>query len=80
MKPLSSVRFSSFSLLSSSCYYVSCLIFWSRYECSSSVCSGDKVETFPVLKIDSKDIVDTTGAGDAFVGGKSFPCVYLIYF
>lgn len=31
---------------------------------------GDKVETFPVLKIDSKDIVDTNGAGDAFVGGK----------
>ncbi|XP_023264274.1 adenosine kinase-like, partial [Seriola lalandi dorsalis] len=31
--------------------------------------SSDKVETFPVLKIDSKDIVDTNGAGDAFVGG-----------
>uniref|UniRef100_A0A8C7I9K0 Adenosine kinase n=1 Tax=Oncorhynchus kisutch TaxID=8019 RepID=A0A8C7I9K0_ONCKI len=30
---------------------------------------GDKVETFPVLKIDQKDIVDTNGAGDAFVGG-----------
>ncbi|KAG7236331.1 hypothetical protein INR49_001028 [Caranx melampygus] len=30
---------------------------------------SDKVETFPVLKIDPKDIVDTNGAGDAFVGG-----------
>ncbi|MED6289210.1 hypothetical protein CHARACLAT_000382 [Characodon lateralis] len=30
---------------------------------------GDKIETFPVLKIDPKDIVDTNGAGDAFVGG-----------
>ncbi|XP_053189185.1 adenosine kinase isoform X1 [Scomber japonicus] len=34
-----------------------------------TVIFSDKVETFPVLKIDSKDIVDTTGAGDAFVGG-----------
>ncbi|XP_071377426.1 adenosine kinase isoform X2 [Centroberyx affinis] len=30
---------------------------------------GDKVETFPVLEIDPKNIVDTNGAGDAFVGG-----------
>ncbi|XP_028982718.1 adenosine kinase isoform X2 [Betta splendens] len=30
---------------------------------------SDKVETFPVLTIDPKDIVDTNGAGDAFVGG-----------
>uniref|UniRef100_A0A8C9ZU62 Adenosine kinase n=1 Tax=Sander lucioperca TaxID=283035 RepID=A0A8C9ZU62_SANLU len=29
----------------------------------------DTIETFPVLKIDPKDIVDTNGAGDAFVGG-----------
>lgn len=28
------------------------------------------METFPVLKIDPKDIVDTNGAGDAFVGGE----------
>jgi len=26
-------------------------------------------ETYPVIPIDSKDIVDTNGAGDAFVGG-----------
>ncbi|KAJ8406734.1 hypothetical protein AAFF_G00296500 [Aldrovandia affinis] len=30
---------------------------------------GDKVVTFPVLDIDQSDIVDTNGAGDAFVGG-----------
>lgn len=29
----------------------------------------DKVQTFPVHPIDSKEIVDTTGAGDAFAGG-----------
>jgi len=27
---------------------------------------------FPVIKIAEKDIVDTNGAGDAFVGGKQF--------
>ncbi|KAM6956378.1 adenosine kinase isoform 1-T1 [Aplochiton taeniatus] len=31
--------------------------------------NGDKVETFPVLEINPKDLVDTNGAGDAFVGG-----------
>ncbi|XP_064863906.1 adenosine kinase-like [Oncorhynchus nerka] len=30
---------------------------------------GDKLETFKVLQIEQKDIVDTNGAGDAFVGG-----------
>ncbi|RXN08933.1 adenosine kinase-like isoform X1 [Labeo rohita] len=30
---------------------------------------GDKVKRFPVLDIDQNDIVDTNGAGDAFVGG-----------
>lgn len=30
---------------------------------------GEKVTTFPVLDIDQNDIVDTNGAGDAFVGG-----------
>ncbi|XP_029376219.1 adenosine kinase isoform X2 [Echeneis naucrates] len=30
---------------------------------------SDKIETFPVVKVESKDIVDTNGAGDAFVGG-----------
>ena len=29
----------------------------------------DQVRTFPVHQIDSKDIVDTTGAGDAFAAG-----------
>ncbi|KAI4886366.1 hypothetical protein NFI96_022454 [Prochilodus magdalenae] len=30
---------------------------------------GDKVTMFPVIDIDQNDIVDTNGAGDAFVGG-----------
>ncbi|XP_042562227.1 adenosine kinase-like, partial [Clupea harengus] len=30
---------------------------------------GDNVTSFPVLDIDQNDIVDTNGAGDAFVGG-----------
>lgn len=30
---------------------------------------SDKIETFPVVKTDPKYIVDTNGAGDAFVGG-----------
>lgn len=34
-------------------------------------CVGDKVEAFPVVKISPKDIVDTNGAGDAFVGGEN---------
>ncbi|KTG31656.1 hypothetical protein cypCar_00003615 [Cyprinus carpio] len=29
---------------------------------------SDKVETFPVLEIDQSEMVDTNGAGDAFVG------------
>lgn len=38
--------------------------------------TDDKVETFPVLEIKRSEIVDTTGAGDAFVGGtcKAFLC------
>lgn len=30
---------------------------------------GEKVTMFSVLDIDQNDIVDTNGAGDAFVGG-----------
>ncbi|XP_023658814.1 adenosine kinase-like isoform X2 [Paramormyrops kingsleyae] len=33
------------------------------------VAKGDKVVTFPVVEIDQSEIVDTNGAGDAFVGG-----------
>lgn len=36
------------------------------------VYSDNKVETFPILEIDPKDLVDTNGAGDAFVGGMIF--------
>ncbi|KAG8000070.1 Adenosine kinase [Nibea albiflora] len=31
--------------------------------------TATRSKTFPVLKIDPKDMVDTNGAGDAFVGG-----------
>ncbi|XP_008435183.1 adenosine kinase-like isoform X2 [Poecilia reticulata] len=36
---------------------------------------GDEVTMFPVLDIDQNDIVDTNGAGDAFVGGFLFALV-----
>jgi adenosine kinase len=36
---------------------------------STIVAFEGKVHEFPVIPIDSKNIVDTTGAGDAFVGG-----------
>ena len=36
-----------------------------------SVSTEGRVMEFPVIKIAEKDIVDTNGAGDAFVGGKS---------
>lgn len=29
------------------------------------------MDTFPVIEIDQKEIVDTNGAGDAFVGGMA---------
>lgn len=37
---------------------------------------GDRVETYPVIKVDPKDIVDTNGAGDAFVGGMGWGYIY----
>lgn len=54
-------------IISAECLYVTriCLL------------TGEKVETFPVIEIDRKDIVDTNGAGDAFVGGtvpKALKC------
>ncbi|KAJ0067316.1 hypothetical protein NL108_016483 [Boleophthalmus pectinirostris] len=30
---------------------------------------SEKIDTYPVIKVDPKDLVDTNGAGDAFVGG-----------
>ncbi|KAK7930786.1 hypothetical protein WMY93_007181 [Mugilogobius chulae] len=33
------------------------------------VALSEKIETYPVIKVDPKDLVDTNGAGDAFVGG-----------
>ncbi|XP_039629481.1 adenosine kinase-like isoform X4 [Polypterus senegalus] len=40
------------------------------------VTSGDEVTIYPVLEIDQNDIVDTNGAGDAFVGGFLSQLVY----
>ena len=37
---------------------------------SLCVLTEGRVLEFPVIKIAEKDIVDTNGAGDAFVGGK----------
>jgi adenosine kinase len=33
------------------------------------VCYNGQVKTYPIIKIDPKEIVDCNGAGDAFVGG-----------
>ncbi|XP_069044976.1 adenosine kinase isoform X3 [Lepisosteus oculatus] len=40
------------------------------------VTSGDEVKMFPVLEIEQSEIVDTNGAGDAFVGGFLSQVVY----
>ncbi|KAI3365205.1 hypothetical protein L3Q82_010300, partial [Scortum barcoo] len=37
--------------------------------------TGERVTMFPVLDIDQNDIVDTNGAGDAFVGGFLYALV-----
>lgn len=55
-------------------------ILYLRCNYSSPLCSGDKIETFPVMAIDPKDLVDTNGAGDAFVGGESLRCLLLCLF
>lgn len=49
-----------------------------RFHVFNFVVLGDRVEMFPVLDIDQNDIVDTNGAGDAFVGGKMIP-VWIFY-
>lgn len=51
-------------------FFFLCFVYLRLRFCSSVFCVGDKVETFPVLKVSPKDIVDTNGAGDAFVGGE----------
>jgi len=40
------------------------------------ICQDGKVEEFPINKIEDKDIVDTNGAGDAFVAGFICGLVY----
>lgn len=50
-------------------YYQRCVLVCKHYLTRVCLLAGEKVETFPVIEIDKKDIVDTNGAGDAFVGG-----------
>ena len=35
-------------------------------------CLGGNVTEYPIIPIEAKDIIDTNGAGDSFVGGKKF--------
>lgn len=35
------------------------------------LCLEGKVTEYPIISIKKEDIVDTNGAGDSFVGGKS---------
>lgn len=39
--------------------------------------TGERVTMFPVVDIDQNDIVDTNGAGDAFVGGVGMKIIFL---
>lgn len=50
-------------------YYQRRVLLCKHYLTWVCLLAGEKVETFPVIEIDQKDIVDTNGAGDAFVGG-----------
>ena len=40
------------------------------FSVESSVFTEGEITEYPVIHIDQKDIVDTNGAGDAFVGGE----------
>lgn len=57
------------------CFTLSLVLVW-KWTVFLLVFPGDKIETFPVVKTDPKYIVDTNGAGDAFVGGKRPRCCY----
>jgi adenosine kinase len=37
-----------------------------------SCLAGKELQTFPVIKLSADQIIDTNGAGDAFVGGKCY--------
>ena len=52
------------------------------YLVSSIFCqsAGDTVTEYPVIPVKPDDIVDTNGAGDAFVGGRSRFAVLFVYF
>ena len=52
------------------------------YLVSSLFCqpAGDTVTEYPVIPVKPDDIVDTNGAGDAFVGGRWRFAVLFVYF
>lgn len=60
------------------CFDFHCLFSFSKsyfqvtYVLFSSSTAENEVTTFPVLVSDQSEIVDTNGAGDAFVGGISY--------
>lgn len=66
------------------CFDFHCLLRFSKsyfqvtHVSFSSFTIENEVATFPVLVSDQSEIVDTNGAGDAFVGGISFCCLEII--
>lgn len=52
------------------------IVVFTQGENDTIVATADKVVAFPVLEIDQALIVDTNGAGDAFVGGFLSQLVY----
>ena len=46
------------------------LIHYNLFFLKNNIFLGGKITEFPVIPIEAKDIVDTNGAGDSFVGGK----------
>ncbi|XP_069096948.1 adenosine kinase isoform X3 [Pleurodeles waltl] len=52
------------------------IVVFTQGENDTIVATADKVVAFPVLEIDQELIVDTNGAGDAFVGGFLSQLVY----
>lgn len=67
------------------CFDFPCLLCISKSDCQVThvlffpFSTENEVTTFPVLVSDQSEIVDTNGAGDAFVGGiSSFCCLEII--
>nr|XP_014351517.1 PREDICTED: adenosine kinase [Latimeria chalumnae] len=52
------------------------IVIFTQGKDNTIVATADKVMSFPVLEIEQSEIVDTNGAGDAFVGGFLSQLVY----